>query len=131
MPCSAKMVLLVIGVVSTVCVVIFMSTYFSANGSNEVDMGAGDDLSVVKESSGFHILEVRNTGSGDGQGWTWVEVVCVILAIKLGLIITHGIHYFFVTKKIVKYKVARERVNIKMSNVAAREPPALQIPALP
>ena len=38
---------------------------------------------------------------------------------------------FFVTKKIVKYKVARERVNIEMSNVAAREPPALQIPALP
>ena len=71
-----------------------MSTHFSTNGSNEVDMGAGDDLSVVKESSGFHILEVDNTGSGDGQGWTWVEVVCVILEIKLGLIITNGIHYF-------------------------------------
>ena len=75
------------------------SAYFSANGNNEVDMGACDDLSVVKESSGFHILEVRNTGSGDGQGWTWVEVVCFILAIKLGLIITYGIHYFFCDKE--------------------------------
>ena len=68
MPCSARMVLLVIGVVSTVGVVIFMSSYFSANGSNEVDMGEGDNVSVVKESSGLHIFEVDNTGSGDGQG---------------------------------------------------------------
>ena len=99
MPCSARMVLLVIGVVSTVCVVIFMSTYFSANGSNEVDMGAGDDLSVEKESSGFHILAVDNTGSGDGQRWTWVKVVSVIFAIKMGLIVPHGIHCFFCAKE--------------------------------
>ena len=58
-------------------------------------------------------------------------MVCVILAVKLGLIITHGIHYFLVTKKIVKNKIARDIVNIEMSNVAAKEPPALQIPALP
>ena len=131
MLCSASMVLLVIGVVSTVCVVIFMSTYVSANGGNEVDMGEGDNVSVVKESSGLHIFEVDNTGSVDGQGWTWVEVVCVILAVKLGLIINHGIHYLFETKKIVKNKIARDIVNIEMSNVAAKEPPALQIPALP
>ena len=62
---------------------------------------------------------------------TWVEEVCVILAVKLGLIMTHSIHYFFVTKKIVRNKVAKDRVNIEMSNVVAREPPALQIPALP
>ena len=68
MPCSARMVLLVIGVVSTVGVVIFMSSYFSASSSNEVDMGEGDNVSVVKESSGLHIFEVDNTGSGDGQG---------------------------------------------------------------
>ena len=94
-------------------------------------MGAGDNLSVVKESSGFHILAVDNTGSGDGQRWTWVKVVSVIFAIKMGLIVPHGIHCFFVTKKTVKNKVAQERENIEISNVAAREPPALQIPALP
>ena len=31
-------------------------------------MGEGDNVSVVKESSDLHILEVDNTGSGDGQG---------------------------------------------------------------
>ena len=131
MPCSGRMVLLVVGVVVTVGVVIFMSRYFSASSSNEVDMGEGDDVSVVMKSSGLHLIEIDNTGSCNGQEWTWVEVVCVILAVKLGLIISHGFHYFFMTKKIVIDKIAKERVNMEMSNMATREPPALQIPALP
>ena len=57
-------------------------------------------------------------------------MICVILAVKLGLILTHGFHYCCVTKKIVKKKVARERAMIEMSNVA-KEPPVLEIPALP
>ena len=47
-----------------------------------VEMGEGDNMSVVKESSGFHVLEVDNTGSGDGQGWSWVEVICVLMAVN-------------------------------------------------
>ena len=57
--------------------------------SNEVNMGLGDNIFIVKESSGLHILEVDNSGStGESQGWAWNEVVCLILAITLGLILT-------------------------------------------
>ena len=77
------MLLLVCGVITTVFVLIFVETYLSAVGGTVVEMGEGDKMSVVKESSGFHVLQVDNTGSGDGQRWSWVEVICVIMAVKL------------------------------------------------
>ena len=67
-----------------------------------VSMGSGDNTSVVHESSGLHILEVDNSCStGESQGWFWIEVVYLILAITLELILTHGIHDCCVTKKLV------------------------------
>ena len=97
--CSERIVLVAISVVSAVLVVMVMSIYFS---SNEIDMGAGDDMSIVKESSGLHILEVDGFGPGDGQGWFWLELGFIILAIKLVSICSHGVHNFCLTKKIVK-----------------------------
>ena len=43
-------------------------------------MGDGDDTAIVKESNGFHILEVDASNS---QGWSWLDIGIVILAIKL------------------------------------------------
>ena len=114
-----------------VVAVVVMATYFSTNNSNKVNMGSGDDMSLIKESSGLHLIEVDNTGStGGSQGWAWIEVVCVILAIKLGLIISHTLHYCCVTKRMVARKVARERATFQLADVA-RDPPVLEIPALP
>ena len=63
----------------------------------------------------MHILEVDNSGSnGEGQGWAWIEVVCLFLAIQLGLILTHNFHYSCVTKKLVAKQFARE------SNISVR-----------
>ena len=95
-------------------------------------MGAGDNMSIVKESSGLHILEVDGLGPGDGQVWFWLELGFIILAIKLGSIWSHRVHNFCLTKKIVKKKLARARINIEMTNKnAAPVVPALHIPALP
>ena len=68
MQCSAKMLLLVSGVITAVFVVIFVATYFSARSGTVVEMGEGDDMSLVKESSGLHILEVDNTGQVPVRG---------------------------------------------------------------
>ena len=51
-----------------------VSSPFLSSGSNEIDMGDGDDTSVVRESSSFHIIEVDGLGSTDGQGWSWLEI---------------------------------------------------------
>ena len=85
----------------------------------------------MKESSGFHIIEVDGLGSADGQQWSWLEIGFIILAIKLGLICRHGIHYFCLTKKMLKKKLHCAQVNIEMKDVAPVVPAVLQIQALP
>ena len=128
---EAKWVIVVIGVASAVVIIMSMSIYFSSGGTNEFDLGDGDDTAIVKESNGFHILEVDASNS---QGWSWLEIGFVILAIKLGLICSHAVHYFCLTKKLVKKKLTRA-VNIEMKNVTPPVvipiPGVLQIPALP
>ena len=78
--------------------------YFGSNGSNEVDMGDGDDNSIVKEWSGFPIIEVDGIGSTEGQSWSWLKIAVIMLAIKLGLVCSYGLHYFCFTRKIVMKK---------------------------
>ena len=134
--CTPKWVIVAVGAAAAVVIIMCMSIYFSSNGSNQIDMGPGDDTSMVKESNGFHILEVD--ASNDGQGWSWLEIGFIILAIKLGLICSHGVHYWCITKKIVKKKLAhaRARANIEMKDVTPvvsgvqAVQGVLQIPAL-
>ena len=64
-------------------------------------MGDDDDTSIVKESNGFHIIEVD---ASNNQGWSWLEIGFIILALKLGLICSHALHYFCLTKKLVRKK---------------------------
>ena len=78
--CGVTMgMLLLSGVLGTV-------RYVMSGDMNNIDQGAGNDLSIVQQSSGIHLLEVNTEGmSCEGQGWLWVEVACVIFAICLGL----------------------------------------------
>ena len=62
-----------------------------------------------------------------------MEIGFVVLALKIGLIIAHALHYFYLTKHLVKKKVTKA-VDIAMINVKPpfnNVPGALQIPALP
>ena len=64
-------------------------------------------------------------------------MVCLALAIVLGLIITHVMHYCYITKHLVAKKVERERAAFELSNLprvaeasGQMIPAALEIPAL-
>ena len=110
-----------------------MTIYLGSNWSNEVDMGDGDDISIVKELSGFHISEVDGMGSMDGQGWSWLEIGFTLLTIKLRLVCSSVLNFFSFTKKVIKKKLACAKLNFGMSNkdVTPANPPVLQISALP
>ena len=110
-----------------------MTIYLRSNGSNEVDMGDGDDISIMKELSGFHIIEVDGMGSMDGQGWSWLEIGFTSLAIKLRLVRSNVLNFFCFTKKVIKKNLACAKLNFGMSNTDDKPavPPVLQIPALP
>ena len=128
--CEAKWIIIVIGVTAAIVVIMCTSIYFTSGGSNKVDLGDGNDVSNINTSNGLHLIEVDNSNS---KGWSWLEIGFVVLALKLGLLISHGLHYFLLTKKLVKKKVVKA-VDIAMQNVAApinNVPGALVIPALP
>ena len=93
-------------------------------------MGQGKDVANFKESTGIHLLEVDASNS---ESWSWLEIGFVILALKMGLLLTHAVHYFCFTKHLVKRKIVRA-VELEMKNVNVTPqvvPGTLQIPALP
>ena len=63
----------VIGFVMTLIgIFVIISIWYGIGGSDEaqVVMGGEDNKSVIQQSSGFHVLELNNSGDSDGcQGW--------------------------------------------------------------
>ena len=104
----------IIGFVMTVIGIgVIMSIYFGSGGDSEatIEMQGDDNKSVVQQSAGFHVLEVNN--SGDCQGWSWAEYSVVIMGFLFVLKCSHLLHYCFVTKAIVKKKLAHVEMEMK------------------
>ena len=76
-----------------------------------IEMQGDDNKSVVQKSTGFHVLEVNN--SGDCQGWSWAEYYVVIMGFLFILKCSHWLHYCFVFKAIVRNKLAQVEMEMK------------------
>ena len=122
--------MVVTGIVSVIVIIIITSIYLSSGGNKEFNMGQGNDVANVKESTGIHLIEVD---ASNNESWSWLEIGFVVLALKMGLLLSHATHYFCLTKHLVKKKIVRA-VEIEMKNVTPpvnNVPGTLQIPALP
>ena len=61
-----------------------------------------------------------------------MEIGFVVLVIKLGLIVTHGLHYCFVTKRLVKKRVTKS-MELEMMKLTPKPPVVsgtVEVPAL-
>ena len=127
--CEAKWVICGIGAAAVIVVILTTAIHFTSGGNNEICLGEGNDVANIKESSGIHLIEVD---ASNNNGWSVLEVGFVILAIKLGLILSHALQYCFHTKKLVKKKVAKA-VNIEMLKLTPPVviPGILEVLALP
>ena len=107
-------------IVIMVVIIIIHSVYIGVNAGASAGVGmTGDHAeSVVQQSSGFHVLEVNgnNLGSDQCNGWSWVNYLCVGLIFGFILKCTHLMHYCFLTKGLVKKKLARE-VSVQMKDL--------------
>ena len=79
--CEAKWIIVVIGANAALVVIMCTSIYFTSGGSNKVDLGDRNDVSKRNTFKGIHLLEVDNSSS---DGWCWLEIGFVVLALKLG-----------------------------------------------
>ena len=106
----------VVGFVMTVIgIAVIISAFYSGGGSEaDVVMQGEENNSIVQQSSGFHVLELNNSGdSGDCNGWTWTEYALGILGFVFILKVTHLLHYCLVTKAIIKRKVSKIEMEMK------------------
>ena len=85
-------------------------------------MSGDQDKAVIQQSSGIHLLEVNgnNLGSKQCNGWTWVDCLCVGQIFVFILKCTHLVHYCFLTKGLVKKKLAF-KVSIQMKDLTSNQ----------
>jgi len=106
----------VVGFVMTgVGIAVIISVFYSGGGSEaDVVMQGEENNSIIQQSSGFHVLELNNSGdSGDCNGWTWTEYALGILGFVFILKVTHLLHYCLFTKAIIKRKVSKIEMEMK------------------
>ena len=102
-------------------VIIGLAVSLSVMGSTgaSVQMTGENDTSEIRESSGFHMLEVNGSGieSGNTSEWSYMEVGFIIMAIIFFVNMSHIFHYCVVTKKLVKSKV-RKDMDLELGRLA-------------
>jgi len=106
-------------VMTAIGLFVIISAFYSVGGGDaDVVMQGEDNKSVVQQSSGFHVLELSE--SGECQGWTWTEYALIILGFIFILKISHLLHYCLVTKAIIKSKVSK--IEMEMKNLPSAPP---------
>ena len=93
-------------------VIIGLAVSLSVMGSTgaSVQMTGENDTSEIRESSGFHVLEVNGSdiSPGNANEWTYMEIGFIVLGVIFFLNMTHIFHYCVFTKKLVKRKVKKD-----------------------
>ena len=67
------------GVVAVIVIIMSTSIYFSSGGSKEFNLGEGNNVANIKESTGIHLIEVD---ASNNDGWSWLEIGFTMLALK-------------------------------------------------
>ena len=103
-------------------VLVLVSVFIGKNGSDaDVVLGGQDNTSMIHQSSGIHLLEVSDSGSsGKCEHFSWSEWALGILGVLILLKVSHLLHYFLYSKRVVKKKMARFEANFRnLPNVSA------------
>ena len=80
-----------------IIVILSMVIKFGGESGASVEMSGGNESALVEQSSGIHLES--GLGSNDGNGWSWIEIICVVLGFIFILSSTHICHYCLFTKK--------------------------------
>ena len=110
-------------VMTAIGIFVIISAFYGVGGGDaDVVMQGDDNKSVVQQSSGFHVLELNNSGDSDGcQGWSWSEYALGIIGFIFILKFTHILHYCLVPKAMIKSKVAKQ-VEMQMKDLPSAPP---------
>ena len=85
---------------------------------------------MKKQHSKSHLLEVEES-EGKSSNWTLLEIGFVVLCFKFVMVMTHVLHYCFITKGLVRKKVTKN-MEVEMLKLSKNPLPAgvIEVPAL-
>ena len=105
--------LIVLGVIGGISVVVYFVT---AQSTATVNVQGEHAQSKLSQSSGIHLLEFTNQGGGsECNNWSISDYAVVVLTFIILLKLSHLLHYFFLTRKLVKKSVLKEKQKAKIS----------------
>ena len=124
---------LVAAVMTIIGILVIISIFYGKGGSqSDVVMQGEENTSVVQQSSGFHMIELNDSGvSGKCKRWSWSEIALGILGVLFLLKISHLLHYCLYTKKVIKRKVAKVEMELRGLNNVPASNDVVIVPPLP
>ena len=122
--------LIVLGVIGGISVVVYFVT---AQSNATVNVQGEHAQSKLSQSSGIHLLEFTNQGDGSKcEYWSISDYAVIVLTFIVLLKMSHLLHYFCLTRKLVKKGVLNERQKAKTNQEKLELAPVdrILVPAL-
>ena len=120
----------VLGAIGVISVVVYFVT---AQASATVNVQGEHAQSKLSQSAGIHLLEITNQGDGSKcESWSISDYAVVVLTFIVLLKMSHLLHYFCLTRKMVKKGVLKERQKAKTNQEKLELAPVdrILVPAL-
>ena len=122
--------LIVLGAIGVISVIVYFVT---AQASATVNVQGDHAQSKLSQSAGIHLLEITNQGEGSKcNSWSVSDYAVIVLTFIVLLKFTHLLHYFCLTRKMVKKTVLKEREKAKTNQEKLELAPVdrILVPAL-
>ena len=105
--------LIVLGVIGAISVVVYFVT---AQSTATVNVQGEHAQSKLSQSAGIHLVEITNQGDGSKcEYWSISDYAVVVLTFIVLLKMSHLLHYFCLTRKLVKKSVLKEKQKAKIN----------------
>ena len=109
-----------------------MTVKLVGGANTKVELTGDQDSSFIRESNGIHLLEVNTSdqGSENPGTWSFMEWGFVGMTLVFLVNLSHWAHYCFITKRLVKKRVLKERSLELAKSTPTAETVAVVVPAL-
>ena len=130
--CPFKCICVICVIITGLVVGLVMMVKLVGGANTKVELTGDQDSSFIRESNGIHLLEVNTSdqGSENPGTWSFMEWGFVGMTLVFLVNLSHWAHYCFITKRLVKKRVLKERSLELAKSTPTTETVAVVVPAL-
>ena len=130
--CPFKCICVICVIITGLVIGLVMAVKFVGGANTKVELTGDQDSSFIRESNGIHLIEVNTAGQGSENpgSWSFMEWGFVGMTLVFLVNLSHWAHYCFITKRLVKKRVLKERSLELAKSAPTTETVAVVVPAL-